>query len=116
MMEVNAQVREGAKCKRGDVVSVVMELDEDTRAVDVPALSEEDDRRRPRSSRVLTQGDVHAPVGICARNRVREKARDKGIRIAAMMDVLRNHRRKKIITGDSTELRSRPLTLSCRGR
>jgi hypothetical protein len=36
MMVVNAQMREGAKCKAGDRVSVVMEFDEDKRVVEVP--------------------------------------------------------------------------------
>jgi hypothetical protein len=37
MMVVNAQLRAGAKCKAGDSVSVVMELDSDERKVEVPA-------------------------------------------------------------------------------
>jgi hypothetical protein len=37
MMAVNAQMRAGAKCKAGDTVAVVMELDEEKRTVEVPA-------------------------------------------------------------------------------
>src|SRR6266849_9780196 len=37
MMVVNAQLRAGACCKRGDTVDVVMELDEDKRTVEIPA-------------------------------------------------------------------------------
>src|SRR5580693_7368082 len=37
MMAVNAQMRAGAKCKAGDVVDVVMELDEEKRTVKLPA-------------------------------------------------------------------------------
>ena len=37
MMAVNAQLRAGANCKAGDTVSVVMELDQDERKVEVPA-------------------------------------------------------------------------------
>lgn len=37
MMVVNAQMRAGAKCKAGDIVSVVMEADNDKRTVEVPA-------------------------------------------------------------------------------
>ena len=37
MMVVNAELRAGAKCKAGDTVSVVIELDEDKRTVEVPA-------------------------------------------------------------------------------
>jgi hypothetical protein len=36
MMVVNAHLRAGAKCKAGDVVTVVMELDKDTRTVGLP--------------------------------------------------------------------------------
>src|SRR5271169_4452302 len=36
MMVVNAELRAGAKCKAGDTVSVVMELDEDVRKVELP--------------------------------------------------------------------------------
>ncbi|HEY1659415.1 MAG TPA: YdeI/OmpD-associated family protein [Candidatus Sulfotelmatobacter sp.] len=36
MMAVNAQMRAGAKCKAGDTVAVVMELDEEKRTVEVP--------------------------------------------------------------------------------
>jgi hypothetical protein len=36
-MAVNAQMRAGAKCKAGDTVLVIMELDEDERKVEVPA-------------------------------------------------------------------------------
>jgi hypothetical protein len=37
MMAVNAEMRAGAKCKAGDTVAVVMELDEEKRTVEVPA-------------------------------------------------------------------------------
>ena len=37
MMVVNAQPRAGAKCKAGDTVAVLMELDEDKRTVARPA-------------------------------------------------------------------------------
>ncbi len=36
MMGVNAQMRAGAKCKAGDTVAVIMELDRDERKVEVP--------------------------------------------------------------------------------
>jgi hypothetical protein len=36
MMVVNAQLRAGAKCKAGDTVTVLMELDEDKRTVELP--------------------------------------------------------------------------------
>lgn len=37
MMVINKQMREGASCKAGDSVAVVMQLDEEKRTVDVPA-------------------------------------------------------------------------------
>lgn len=37
MMAVNAEIRAGAKCKAGDTVKVVMELDEEERKVELPA-------------------------------------------------------------------------------
>ena len=37
MMCVNAQMRAGGKCKAGDTVKVVMELDEEERKVELPA-------------------------------------------------------------------------------
>jgi hypothetical protein len=37
IMVVNAQLRAGAKCKAGDTVTVLMELDDDKRTVEVPA-------------------------------------------------------------------------------
>ena len=37
MMVVNAQLRAGAQCKAGDMVEVVLELDEEPRTVTVPA-------------------------------------------------------------------------------
>src|SRR5271154_6404903 len=36
MMVVNAQLRAGAQCKAGDTVTVVMELDEEKRTIEVP--------------------------------------------------------------------------------
>jgi hypothetical protein len=37
MMVVNKELRAGAKCKAGDTVSVVMQLDEEKRTVEIPA-------------------------------------------------------------------------------
>ena len=36
MMVVNTQLRAGAKCRAGDTVTVLMEIDEDERTVEVP--------------------------------------------------------------------------------
>jgi hypothetical protein len=40
MMVVNAQLRAGARCRAGDTVLVLMELDEDKRTVELPGTSE----------------------------------------------------------------------------
>jgi hypothetical protein len=37
MLAVNAQMRAGARCRAGDVVDVVMELDDEKRTVELPA-------------------------------------------------------------------------------
>src|SRR6478672_1911266 len=49
MMVVNAQLRAGAKCKAGDTVTVLMELDDDKRTVEVPAALKKVIDRDPRA-------------------------------------------------------------------
>jgi Bacteriocin-protection, YdeI or OmpD-Associated/Domain of unknown function (DUF1905) len=95
MMVVNAQLRAGAKCKAGDVVNVLMELDEDARTVEVPAylkkMIEGDPRARefwPTLS-FTHQKEYVREIESAKRPETKEK------RLAAMMNALRNHRRKK---------------------
>ena len=95
MMVVNASMRAGAKCKGGDTVSVVMELDEEERTVGVPdylqKLIDSDPKAKafwPTISFTHQKEYVREIEG-AKRPETREK------RIAAMMDALRKHRRKQ---------------------
>jgi len=95
IMVVNAQLRTGAKCKAGDTVTVLMELDEDKRTVEVPAglkkVIDRDPRARefwPKLSFTHQKEYVREIEG-AKRPETREK------RIAAMMDALRKGQRKK---------------------
>lgn len=95
MMVVNAQMRTGAKCKGGDTVLVVMELDDAPRSVDVPAylkkIIDGDPKARqfwPTLSFTHKKEYVREIEG-AKRPETREK------RITAMMDALRKGQRKK---------------------
>jgi len=94
MMVVNAQMRAGAKCKGGDTVAVVMELDEEKRSVEVPGdLKKIIDSDREAREFWPTLSFTHQ------KEYVREiegakRPETRGKRIAAMMDALRHHRRK----------------------
>jgi hypothetical protein len=95
MMVVNAELRAGAQCKAGDTVTVLMELDEDKRTVDVPAdlkkIIDRDPKARefwPKLSFTHQKEYVREIEG-AKRPETREK------RIAAMMDALRKGQRKK---------------------
>lgn len=95
MMVVNAQLREGARCKAGDTVSVVMELDEEKRTVEVPAYLKKIINSDPKAKEFWPtvsfthQKEYVREIEEAKRPETREK------RIAAMMDALRNQRRKK---------------------
>ncbi len=95
MMVVNAELRAGAKCKAGDTVSVVIELDEDKRTVEVPAylkkMIDRDAKAKefwPKLSFTHQKEYVREIEG-AKRQETREK------RIVAMMDALRKGLRKK---------------------
>jgi hypothetical protein len=95
IMVVNAQLRAGAKCKAGDTVTVLMELDDDKRTVEVPAglkkVIDRDPKTRefwPKLSFTHQKEYVREIEG-AKRPETREK------RIAAMMDALRKGQRKK---------------------
>jgi uncharacterized protein YdeI (YjbR/CyaY-like superfamily) len=94
-MVVNAQLRGAAKCKAGDTVTVLMELDDDKRTVEVPAalkkVIDRDPKARefwPKLSFTHRKEYVREIEG-AKRPETREK------RIAAMMDALRKGQRKK---------------------
>lgn len=95
MMVVNAQMRAGAACKAGDVVKVVMELDEEKRSIEVPAylkkIINSDAKAKefwPKLSFTHQKEYVREIEG-AKRPETREK------RIAAMMAALRKNQRKK---------------------
>jgi len=95
MMVVNAQLRAGAKCKAGDTVAVVMELDEDVRKVEVPAYLQKLIAADPKAKEFWAklsfthQKEYVREIDGAKRPETREK------RIAAMMDALRNRTPKK---------------------
>jgi Bacteriocin-protection, YdeI or OmpD-Associated/Domain of unknown function (DUF1905) len=95
MMVVNAQLRTGAQCKAGDTVSVLMAVDEGERTVDVPGYLKRIIAGDPKASKFWSklsfthQKEYVREIGAAKRPETREK------RIAAMMDALRNNRRKK---------------------
>jgi hypothetical protein len=94
-MAVNAQMRAGAKCKAGDRVEVVMELDEEKRVVEVPAYLKKiinGDAKAKEFWGTLSfthQKEYVREIESAKRPETREK------RVAAMMDALHNSRRKK---------------------
>lgn len=95
MMVVNATMRAGAKCKAGDTVSVVMELDEEKRTVEVPAylkkLITADSKNKEAWDKLsFTHQKEHVRAIEGAK---RPETREK--RIAAMLDMLRNKNKKK---------------------
>jgi len=93
MMAVNAQMRAGANCQAGDTVSVVMELDEDERVVELPPYLKinSDPQAKAAWARLsfTHQKEYVREIEGAKRPETREK------RIAAMMAALRNHQRKK---------------------
>lgn len=95
MMAVNAQLRAGGKCKAGDTVVVVMELDEEKRTVEVPAYLKKIINSDPKAKEFwgklsfTHQKEYVREIDGAKRPETREK------RIAAMMDALRSSRRKK---------------------
>ncbi len=95
MMVVNAELRAGAKCKAGDIVTVLMELDDDKRTVEVPASLKKIIDRDPKAREFWPklsfthQKEYVREIEGAKRPETREK------RIAAMMDALRKGQRKK---------------------
>jgi hypothetical protein len=94
MMVVNKQFREGAKCKAGDIVSVVLELDEAKRTVAVPAWLKKiinADAKAKAAWPKLSFTHQKEYVREITEAR-REETRDK--RVAQMMQNLRTGKRK----------------------
>jgi hypothetical protein len=95
MMVVNAQLRAGAQCKAGDTVTVLMELDEDKRTVEVPAHLKKIIDRDPKAREFWPKlSFTHQKEYVKAiEDAKKPETREK--RIAAMMDALRKGQRKK---------------------
>ena len=95
MMVVNAQLRAGAKCRGGDTVDVLMELDGDERTVEVPAYLKKiinSDAKAQEFWPTLSfthQKEYVREIESAKRPETREK------RIANMMEALRKRQRKK---------------------
>jgi hypothetical protein len=95
MMAVNAAMRVGGKCKAGDKVKVVMELDEDVRKVEVPAYlkkiinSDAVTKERWAKLSFTHQKEYVREIEGAKKKETRER------RIAQMMDALRQGLRKK---------------------
>jgi Bacteriocin-protection, YdeI or OmpD-Associated/Domain of unknown function (DUF1905) len=94
-MVVNAQLRAGARCKAGDTVAVLMELDEEKRTVELPAYLKKIMDREPKAREFWAklsfthQKEYVREIEGAKRIETREK------RIAAMMAALRKGQRKK---------------------
>ena len=95
MMVVNAQLRAGAQCKAGDMVEVVLELDEEPRTVTVPAYLKKiihaDEKTKAAWAKLsfTHQKEYVGEIEEAKRPETREK------RIAQMMENLRTGTRKK---------------------
>ena len=89
MMAVNAKMRAGARCQAGDIVHVVMELDEEKRTVKLPAYLKKiincDSQTKERWSQLsYTHQKEHVRAIEAAK---KPETREK--RIAAVKDMLR---------------------------
>lgn len=95
MMAVNAEMRAGAKCKAGDSVDVVIELDEEERKVEVPPylrkiISADAKTKEAWSKLSFThQKEYVRAIEDAKKPETRER------RIQAMMEALRSKTRKK---------------------
>jgi hypothetical protein len=95
MMAVNAEMRAGGKCKAGDRVKVVMELDAEVRKVEVPAylkkIINSDAQAKERWGKLsfTHQKEYVREIEGAKREETRER------RVAQMMDALRKGLRKK---------------------
>ena len=94
MMVVNADLRAGAKCKAGDTVSVVMELDAEKRTVELPADLKKIIHADPATKEAWAKlAFTHQKEHVRAiEDAKRPETREK--RIAAMMDMLRSKKPK----------------------
>lgn len=95
MMAINAEMRAGGKCKAGDTVKVVMQLDDEDRKVEVPAylkkIINSDSQAKERWAKLsfTHQKEYVREIEGAKKEETRER------RIAQMMDALRRGVRKK---------------------
>ena len=92
-MAVNKQIRDGAKCKAGDMVDVLLQRDRDERVVDVPA-----DLKKVIASNRAAQATWDSLSYTHQKEWVRaitdaKKEETKQTRIKKMMDALRAGKR-----------------------
>jgi hypothetical protein len=95
MMVVNAQLRAGAKCKAGDTVTVLMELDEDKRTVAVPAWLKKIIAGDPKAKEFWPKLSFTHQKEYVREIEGAKKPETRDKRVAAMMDALRKGERKK---------------------
>jgi Domain of unknown function (DUF1905)/Bacteriocin-protection, YdeI or OmpD-Associated len=95
MMVVNAQLRAGAKCKAGDTVIVLMELDEDKRKVEVPAYLRKIIDRDPKAREFWPKLSFTHQKEYVREIEGAKKPETREKHIAAMMGALRKGQRKK---------------------
>jgi hypothetical protein len=95
MMAVNAELRAGGKCKAGDTVKIVMELDEEERKIEVPAYLKKMINSDPQAKeRWAKLSFTHQKEYVRAiEDAKKEETRER--RIAQMMEALRQGTRKK---------------------
>jgi Bacteriocin-protection, YdeI or OmpD-Associated/Domain of unknown function (DUF1905) len=95
MMVVNAQLRDGAQCKAGDTVTVLMELDEEKRRVEVPGYLKKMIGSDPKAKDFWPQLSFTHQKEYVREIEGAKKPETREKRIAAMMDALRKNQRRK---------------------
>jgi hypothetical protein len=95
MMVVNAQLRDGAQCKAGDTVTVLMELDEEKRRVEVPGYLKKMIDSDPKAKDFWLQLSFTHQKEYVREIEGAKKPETREKRIAAMMDALRKNQRRK---------------------
>ena len=95
MMVVNAEMRAGARCKAGDQVRVVMELDEEKRTVEVPGYLKKIIHSDPKAKQFWPKLSFTHQKEYVREIEGAKKPETREKRIAAMMDSLRRGKRKE---------------------
>ncbi len=95
MMAINAELRAGGKCKAGDTVKVVMEVDEEERKVEVPASVKKIINSDPQAKEHWAKLSFTHQKEYVREIEDAKKPETRERRIASMMDALRKGERKK---------------------